>query len=258
MTILGSGTVEISADRSCAGYLLEVGSERLVFDLGPGALRNLIRAIGSVWKIDGLFLSHLHPDHTADLIPYLFALNYAPGWEMEAPLRLYPPSSFELFWQHLQRAYPWLEPKRFSLEVDFVHPGKRIERKGWSVTAFCAEHADLEAYCYRVEYGGYSFCYSGDTRPCEGLEQAAKGVDLLLCECSLPRDYPQKGGHMHSSELGKLAHRVGVKGVILTHIYPMVLTGKVDLVAEVKEFYEGPVVMAQDGSVYEIPGSLRG
>jgi hypothetical protein len=43
-----------------------------------------------------------------------------------------------------------------------------------------------DAYAVRVEHGGRSLAYSGDTGPCAGLVEAARGADVLLCEATWP------------------------------------------------------------------------
>ena len=73
LTFLGTGTGVPSAERASPGCLLELPSARLLIDLGPGTLRQLARLALALTDIDGLMLTHLHPDHSADLAPLLFA-----------------------------------------------------------------------------------------------------------------------------------------------------------------------------------------
>ncbi|MBI3924424.1 MAG: MBL fold metallo-hydrolase [Armatimonadetes bacterium] len=248
LTILGSGTVQPSPDRACSGYLVETGSQRLVFDLGARAMHRLLTATAEPWNVERLFFSHLHPDHTSDLVPFLFALNYAPGWIRSRPLRVHAPAGFGEFFPKLVAAFPFVEPKRYEMQLSAVGT-EPVEGQGWKVIPFRAVHGDQEAYSYRIECGGRSLCYSGDTRLCEALEQAARGVDLLLCECSIPRGYPQHGDHMISDQVGQLASRVAARRVVLTHLYTV---PGVDLVSEVKDHYGGPVETAVDGRSYEL------
>jgi ribonuclease BN (tRNA processing enzyme) len=95
-----------------------------------------------------------------------------------------------------------------------------------------------------------SVCFSGDSGPCSGLERAARGADLLICECSLLED-EEVEGHMRASDVGRLAASAGCGRVILTHIYEHIERSQP--VQRVRQLYSGPVDLAEDGM--EIDGS---
>ena len=48
-TALGTGTISLSAARSCSGYLLETGDVRLLVDCGTGITRRLAER-GPSWQ----------------------------------------------------------------------------------------------------------------------------------------------------------------------------------------------------------------
>lgn len=77
LTILGSGTCVPYARRGSSGYAIELEGASMLLDCGSGATRSLARAGINYLGIDCLFLSHFHPDHTGDLVPFLFATKYA-------------------------------------------------------------------------------------------------------------------------------------------------------------------------------------
>ena len=63
-------------DSPASAYLLqatgvdETGQERvwsIVLDFGPGAMGHLLRYADPA-RLDGMFLSHLHADHCADIV----------------------------------------------------------------------------------------------------------------------------------------------------------------------------------------------
>lgn len=255
LTVLGSGTVVPNLARASSGYLVQTGRERLLFDMGAGVLRRMLEGGEEPWKLDRIFLTHFHPDHTADLVPLLFAYNYGVGpWQREEPLTLYGPTTLKDFFERLTTAFPWVAPKSFELEL--VELGEEPVREAdWTVRPFRVVHSDLEARAYRIESQGAVMCYSGDTRECEGLERAAHEVDLLLCEASIPKGYPQKGDHMYSDQVGRLASRAGARRVLLTHLYPV--PEEVDLVAEAAEHYSGPLELACDGREYPVEAGPR-
>lgn len=64
-----------------AKAILAWGDTRLLLDCGNGALANLTRAT-DLAALDGIFISHLHPDHFVDLVAMAYALRFHP----EGPL----------------------------------------------------------------------------------------------------------------------------------------------------------------------------
>ncbi|MBW1822481.1 MAG: ribonuclease Z, partial [Deltaproteobacteria bacterium] len=76
VTILGSGTCVPSLKRSSCSVLVEVSDSKLLFDSGPGTMRRLLEAGITIFDISFIFYSHLHPDHTGELVTFLFATKY--------------------------------------------------------------------------------------------------------------------------------------------------------------------------------------
>ena len=90
---------------------------------------------------------------------------------------------------------------------------------------------------------GKVVAYSGDTDYCPNLIELAKGVDLLILECSLPDDM-KIDGHLTPSLAGRVARETECKRLLLTHFYPP--CDKYDIVEIVKKQYKGEVKLAED------------
>lgn len=96
VTILGSGNPWVTRAQSSGSILVEVGnSERdlLVFDLGSGSLANFASLKLPVNDLDKVFITHLHADHTADLIT-LFGSYRKSGW-VDRGVSVWGPSGSE-------------------------------------------------------------------------------------------------------------------------------------------------------------------
>ncbi|MCZ7626508.1 MAG: MBL fold metallo-hydrolase [Candidatus Methylomirabilis sp.] len=84
LTILGSGTAIPSLTRGSPGLLIEVAGSSLLCDGGAGTRPRPLRAGIVATELDRVFYTHLHPDHTGDLVPLLFALRN-PLWRRGDP-----------------------------------------------------------------------------------------------------------------------------------------------------------------------------
>ena len=77
LTVLGKSPSWQDADGACSGYLLEDGDTCVLLDCGNGVFSKL-RKFRDYTTVDAVVLSHLHADHFLDLVPYSYALTYAP------------------------------------------------------------------------------------------------------------------------------------------------------------------------------------
>jgi len=80
LTVLGSGSPEAYIRRASTGYLVEIGTDRILLDCGGGVFDNLVRSGRLPSDITHLFLSHLHTDHMMDYARLVHA-----AWDEGAP-----------------------------------------------------------------------------------------------------------------------------------------------------------------------------
>lgn len=67
---------------------------------------------------------------------------------------------------------------------------------------------------------GQSLAVVMDTGPCEGAEELARGVDLLVCESTFlhrDRELAERYRHMTALQAATLASRAGARRLVLTH-----------------------------------------
>ncbi|MGW0119605.1 MBL fold metallo-hydrolase [Streptomyces sp. NPDC003327] len=248
LTVVGCSGSFPSADSACSSYLVEADGFRLLLDMGNGALGELQRHIG-LYDLDAIFLSHLHADHCIDMCGYFVARYYRhEGGRCDA-LPVYAPEGAE---HRLTTAYADTpSPTAMSEVFDFrtLKPGS-FELGPFSVRTEKVTHP-VDAYGIRIEHGGRSMAYSGDTGVCDALHDLADGVDLFLCEASFTHgkeDVPEL--HLNGREAGAHASRAGVGRLVLTHIPPWT-DGERNL-ADARAVYRGPAELARPGAVYEV------
>jgi ribonuclease BN (tRNA processing enzyme) len=97
LIILGSGTGQPLVDRGSPALALLLDERPVLFDMGPGTLHQLSRIGINHDKIRHIFISHFHPDHTADLIHFLFATRHPPILEKRDPFMITGPQGFKDF-----------------------------------------------------------------------------------------------------------------------------------------------------------------
>ena len=241
LVILGSGTAIPSPRRGSPGLLVVAAGECLLFDGGSGTLRQLAKAGVSFTDLDRIFYTHLHPDHTADLVPLLFALRN-PDYPRSKPLRLFGPKGFKAFYEKLYAAYEeWVAPRGYELSLEEVEE-KAIKGEDLQVIPKPVKHIK-GSVGYRVEAEGKSLAFSGDSAYCEALIELGKGVDLLVLECSFPDEFPNPL-HLTPSEAGQIAALSDCRRLVLTHFYP--LCDAVNILAQCRKTYAGEITLAED------------
>ena len=264
LRILGAGGAVPTPTHTPAAYWVTVDGISLLLDIGPGALVRLVRsgdAPGGVDDIHTVLLTHLHPDHTGDLVALLFALH-SPLPASDAPLRLFGPPGLQRLLGQLGAIYgSWLVPRKRALEVTEVQPGDELPIGDGGAVArpFAVDHpqdrlSELQLGWSFTNAAGGRLVFSGDTGDCPTLREAARDCDLLLIECSTTNEWDVPG-HLNPNQVGAVCAAALPRRVVLTHQYPN--AAALDLPPLVARFFAGPVEQARDGDVYLVSAPPR-
>jgi len=202
ITLGTAGGPNAEVTRSQPAHALVVGSDVYLVDAGDGAGGQLAKAGFLIEQVKGLFISHLHFDHTGGVLAVL-GLRL----QLNAPqtLDIYGPPGTEKFINGLlagmapamQAAYglpgqTW--PSKLNV-VELVD-GSTVELTGVSVrvaenTHYIIEGADQsdlpdeEGYVslsYRFDLANRSIVYTGDTGPSKAVTELAMNADVLVSE----------------------------------------------------------------------------
>lgn len=268
--LLGTGVPNPDPRAQGPATAVTVGTRIFLFDAGTGVERQLSAAgfHARTHPLAALFLTHLHSDHTLGLPDVIFTT-----WVMgrKRPLRVVGPPGTRWMTEHILAAWrddiavrtDGLEhetPGGWAVDVRETHGGVVYDSAGVRITAIPVKHGSWRwAFGYRVDAPDRSIVISGDTAPCEALEHAARGVDLLVHEAypdsrlapeKRPggEDWPRYMRAFHTSdrELGALCARAKPKRLVLTHLVRMGGTDA-ELVAGVRAGgYHGPVSIGHD------------
>jgi ribonuclease BN (tRNA processing enzyme) len=199
--------------------------------------------------IERVVISHFHVDHVLDLHALAFARkNPHLDPARLRPLEVIGPAGLTAFMaaegadpEGSSLAATWQRAPRQSLHE--VRPGQMLRRGDVKLRCSQARHSP-EALSWRVESGGVSLVFSGDTGECPELVELARGADLLVAECAFgPDEEPEL--HLNAAAAAHMAREAGVGVLLLTHFYP-----HVDPVAATRDaevLFGGPVFAAEDG-----------
>lgn len=276
---LGTGGPRPDPARTSACHVLEIASERLMFDIGRGAIQHVAQKGFAMAGIGPLFVSHLHVDHIGELANYLIT-SWLAG--RRKPLCVYGPpglagivdvlvkSVYELdiaFRTQGETAFgPFI-----GAEVTEVRAGPVLETDKFKVSCAEMEHGHGLPFgplfrqrwiclAYRVEAEGKVFTFSGDAVMSDALVGIAKDSDLHLQCCYMAASEMQsdhfKGVGKYtlacSDTAGKIAARAGVKRLVLTHFRETSPALIVEMRADIARDYAGPFEFAEDLSEFSV------
>jgi ribonuclease Z len=281
VSVLGSGDPWIPGSQASGSLLIEVGNleqDFFFFDLGSGSLANFTSLMLPVEATTKVFLSHLHADHIGD-IPGLMG-SLAKSGRID-PVEIWgggcddPALGLKAFVRNMGKALAWdtasirgVRPTSgFAMvghEVPYDQPETIYERNGVTISCFPAIHGLNGAVGYTVAYAGLKVVFSGDTRPCRHVVEAAAGADLLIHECfQSPAVFARETGlpletaleitreaHTVPQQVGKILDLTRPRMGALWHLD---VTPGVDAVfEEISTNYSGPVVVSQDLTVFNV------
>ncbi len=279
VTLLGTGVPVPSPDRFGNSTLVEAGDQKLLIDAGRGAAIRLFQLKVPLGRLDALFLTHYHSDHTSG-IPDVWLTGWLESFfgTRRTPLRVIGPTGAKRLMSKLAEAYDAdiqirladekLPPEGIATSVqEFDRDGVVFEKNGVKVIAFEVDHGDLikPAYGYRIEYGGRSAVISSDTRYNANVIKYGMGADLLVHEVAAARPelmgepYMQRilGHHITPRDAGRVFAQTKPKLAAYTHL-ALLGSDKIppptlgELVAETRQTYDGPLAVGEDLMAFDI------
>lgn len=243
ITFLGTGVAIPQKDRVQSGMIVRLEEKPLLIDCGSGVLNRFPEAGISHVEVDTVLLSHLHLDHVADLHPLIKA-NWLRG---NTSMKVYGPEGTEEWFSKVLDAYEYIQEE---VDVDVIEllPGKEFTPDGFDCEISCIEAIhSVPSLAYRITGEDGEFVYSGDTEPSREIIKLAEGADLLIHECSFPPSM-KVTNHTTPSTLADILEECDpeIGSICLTHFYPEMQGHERETVHQLKKYFEGEVILAED------------
>jgi len=214
VTPIGVGAAYGRAGEAQACHLVRAGGATICLDLGAGAL-NLLRAELAPEALDLVVISHLHPDHFIDLLALRVYMVWGPGAGHR--LRIAGPPGLRSMLagfgeEGLDRAFAFED---LTGEQPVTELGGHVQVRHRQVPHL------PPTFATRIDAGGASMCFGADCAPNAALPDLARGVDILLTECSFGTgEIPAGAMHLNARAAGAIAREAGAGQLVLTHCLP--------------------------------------
>lgn len=250
LVVLGCHSPFPGPGQANPGYLLQVEGKNILLDCGTGVVSELQKHV-SVKDLDAVIISHLHPDHSADLIPFGFAaMALSLNGELKHPIPVYmPPGGSQLFTSVVNQLGNLAGQLTKGLTFSDYAAGE-MDVIGLRANLFPTTHA-MQCHGIYIRSQDGTFAYTADTAYTPELVSHVKDVDLLLAEAGgVTPEQAKKTNHLLPAEAGKLAAEANAGTLILTHFLPNTEPAK--LRTAVESVYQGTVYVAEEGKVISL------
>ena len=221
-------------------------------DCADNPIGRLQRAGLDPLKLNGVIITHFHPDHVYGLPALwlgLFLLNLQANRMTSLPIYARP----EVL-RDARKLFAIFEPQGWPDDLPIVYHAVETEIGAsvaeddtFVITAAPGLHSVPSlGVRFTCKASGRAFVYSGDTQPCPSLMRLTQGATLLFHEAT----GGEKGmGHTLPTSAGECAVRTQVERLVLIH-YPTFPETMPATLEAARATFRGPVELAQEFQRY--------
>jgi len=247
LTMLGTAAAIPDLSHENVHMVLDSGSLKLLIDCGASPASRLMRAGLDFMDLDGLIVTHHHPDHIYG-VPILLMDLWLMGRLETFPI--YGPQKSLQVIKGVMELYEWDTWPNFPhidfREIPLAPDTPVISNNHISITASPVEHV-VPAIGLRLtnQKTGKVLVYTSDTMRDSRVVHLARNADILIHEAT-----GRYFGHSTGADAGLDALEANAKRLVLVHS-PVVRGDPQAILEEAKDVFKGPVELAEDFKVYE-------
>lgn len=244
-------------NRAAPSQAFLIHDHTALIDCGCGSLAGIVAKKIKLPTVKYLFVTHTHADHCSQL-PIFVLASYLQG--RKEPIEIFGPPGIRQFCDVIfDQAFPYISrliKARKGVEMDLrVHEhesGEILKTDLYTVSCGRVVHGEIPTLAFRLDFRKGSVTVSGDTAPCDSLTSLASNTDILVHECPFPDSHGEHPAHTIPKQLGQIARSAKPKKLILTHFFPVTKGREAEMVASVREHYNGEIIIATDGLEIDI------
>ncbi|MBE3560395.1 MAG: ribonuclease Z [Ktedonobacteraceae bacterium] len=208
LTLLGTGTCQIEFERRASSALLELDGTRLLFDCGHGVVQRLLEAGVRHNQLHHIVLSHFHPDHVSDLVPFMQAGAWSRRDPRTTDLHIYGPAGVRTVIDGLMTVFhanSFQQPSYTVVVHEITEEAFEIEDKRFEFMSLppAGNHG------LRFTWQGRRYALTGDSYFHEEEIAFLKDVDLAVID----------SGHIEDAEIVALAIASQARCIVCSHLY---------------------------------------
>jgi ribonuclease BN (tRNA processing enzyme) len=234
LTLLGTGTCQIEFERRASSVLLELDGMPILFDCGHGIVQRLLEAGFQHNEVDHIVISHFHPDHVSDLIPFLQAGAWSRRDPRRSDLHIYGPAGVQKLIDGFMNVFGPSALQQLSYSI-CVH---EVTREQFSIGPYRFDSISLPPAGnrgLRFEWKGKRYALTGDSNFHEQEIAFLRHVDLAIVDA----------GHIEDDEIVQLAVASQAKTIVCSHLYREINAPRLQVLAE-KTGYTGTIIVGRD------------
>lgn len=233
ITFIGASHGVPEPNRKCSCTMIEISGRYYFIDMGTPAIDYLVTAGIPIHAVKGIFITHMHGDHTNGLVPFVDLIS----WYFKAadPI-IYLPNI-----EGAEVIKNWLTVTQSTireLHYEEVRPGMIFDDGFLKVTAIPTLHT-AHSFAFFLEAEEKTILFTGDLKhPDKDFPAIAKEreIDLLVCESA----------HFNATDYLTHLHECKLKLIYVNHYQSKKIPSILQLE---KDMGCIPVKMAYDGSI---------
>jgi ribonuclease BN (tRNA processing enzyme) len=234
ITLLGTGTCQIEHERRASSVLIQLDGMPVLFDCGHGVIQRLLEVGIQHNELNHIVLSHFHPDHVSDLLPFL----HAGAWSRRNPrttdLHMYGPPGIQRLIEGFMNIFGASSLRQPSYDI-LVH---EVTAERFSIGPYDFDFISLPPagnHGLRFAWKGRQYAITGDSNFHEEEVAFLRSVELAIID----------SGHLEDAEIVQLAAASQAKTLACSHLYRQIDAPRLQALAE-QAGYEGTILVGKD------------